>query len=115
MMGIMRKSILPGVAAIVLCTLFLIVLLRVENQRLIIGWRVLGIAAVLAANWLNWLQPVARSFNEREDALGVLAIVAALTVAAFFRTDHFVLLLLCTMLLYTVATLGLNIQFGYAG
>jgi len=32
-----------------------------------------------------------------------------------FHEDHFVLLLVCTVLLYTVATLGLNIQFGYAG
>ena len=32
-----------------------------------------------------------------------------------FHEDHFVLLLICTVLLYTVATLGLNIQFGYAG
>ena len=36
-------------------------------------------------------------------------------VAAFFHDDHFVLLLVVTVLLYTVATLGLNIQFGYAG
>ena len=36
-------------------------------------------------------------------------------VAAVFHEDHFVLLLVDTVLLYTVATLGLNIQFGYAG
>jgi ABC-type branched-subunit amino acid transport system permease subunit len=36
-------------------------------------------------------------------------------VVAVFHEDHFVLLLLCTVLLFTVATLGLNIQFGYAG
>jgi ABC-type branched-subunit amino acid transport system permease subunit len=41
--------------------------------------------------------------------------VAAVAVAGYFHGDHFVLLLLCTVLLYTVATLGLNIQFGYAG
>src|ERR1041384_6619061 len=75
----------------------------------------LAIAAVLAANWLGWLAPVSRSFADREQALGALAIVAAFAVAAFFHDDHFVLLLVCTVLLYTVATLGLNIQFGYAG
>ena len=36
-------------------------------------------------------------------------------MAAFFHDNHFVLLLFVTVLLYTVATLGLNIQFGYAG
>jgi len=58
---------------------------------------------------------VGRSFAEREDALGALTILAAFAVAAFFHDNHFVLLLVVTVLLYTVATLGLNIQFGYAG
>ena len=47
--------------------------------------------------------------------LGVYAILAACVVAAFFHDNHFVLLLFVTVMLYTVATLGLNIQFGYAG
>src|SRR5205085_2279362 len=75
----------------------------------------LPIVAVLAANWFGWFDPVSRSFADREDTLGALAIVAACAVAAFFHDNHFVLLLFITVLLYTVATLGLNIQFGYAG
>jgi ABC-type branched-subunit amino acid transport system permease subunit len=109
------RSILPGAAAVTLATLFLIVLLRVEDQTAVIALLVFGIAAVVAANWVGWLAPVAQSFGEREDGLGVLTIVAAVAVAAFFHEDHFVLLLVCTVLLYVVATLGLNIQFGYAG
>src|SRR5690606_17896066 len=57
----------------------------------------------------------AASFREREDALSLVAILAALGIVAVFHEDHFVLLLLCTVLLYSVATLGLNVQFGYAG
>ena len=95
--------------------LYLIALLAVEKQALIIGLLALAIVAVLAANWLGWLAPVSRSFADREEALGAMAIAAAFAVAAFFHEDHFVLLLVCTVLLYTVATLGLNIQFGYAG
>src|SRR3974377_997090 len=41
--------------------------------------------------------------------------LAVLTVAAWFHENYFVLLLIITVLLTTVATLGLNIQFGYAG
>jgi ABC-type branched-subunit amino acid transport system permease subunit len=41
--------------------------------------------------------------------------VAALALAGFFHDNHFVLLLMVTVLLYSVATLGLNVQFGYAG
>jgi ABC-type branched-subunit amino acid transport system permease subunit len=109
------RSILPGAAAVALATAFLIVLLRVESQTAVIALVVLGIVAVIAANWFGWLAPVARSFSEREEGLGVLAIAAAIAVVAFFHEDHFVLLLICTVLLYVVATLGLNIQFGYAG
>jgi ABC-type branched-subunit amino acid transport system permease subunit len=92
-----------------------IALLHVENQTAIIALLVLGTAAVVGANWFGWLALVARSFDEREKGVGVLAIAATVGVAAVFHEDHFVLLLLCTALLYVVATLGLNIQFGYAG
>jgi ABC-type branched-subunit amino acid transport system permease subunit len=110
-----KASLLPGVVAVALATAYLIALLAVEKQNLIIGLLAVGIVAVLAANWFGWFAPVSRSFADREDALGVLAILAAFAVAAYFHDDHFVLLLVCTVLLYTVATLGLNVQFGYAG
>lgn len=109
------ESILPGAVALTLATVYLIVLLRVENQITILVLLGVGIAVFVAANWLGWSAHVGRSFGEREDVLGPLAIAAAIVVAGYFREDHFVLLLLCTVLLYTVATLGLNVQFGYAG
>src|SRR6266436_5393804 len=110
-----RASLLAGAAALALATAYLIALLAVEKQPLIIGLLALAIAAVLAANRLGLLAPVRRSFADREDALGALAVVAAVAVAAVFHDNHFVLLLVVTVLLYIVATLGLNIQFGYAG
>jgi ABC-type branched-subunit amino acid transport system permease subunit len=110
-----RISLLPGLAAIVLATAYLIALLAAEKQNFIIGLLAAGIAVVLAAQWFGWLAPVTRSFNEREDALGVTAVIAAFAIAGFFHDNHFVLLLVITVVLYTVATLGLNIQFGYAG
>lgn len=109
------RSLLPGAAAVVLVTVFLMILLRVENQKAIIALLALGIGAVIAANRLGLLKLIAHSFSEREDALGLLAIVATIAVGAVFHEDHFVLLLVCTVVLYTVATLGLSIQFGYAG
>jgi ABC-type branched-subunit amino acid transport system permease subunit len=110
-----RISLLPGLAAIVLATAYLIALLAAEKQSFIIGLLAAAIAVVLAAQWFGWLAPVTRSFNEREDALGVTAVIAAFAIAGFFHDNHFVLLLVITVVLYTVATLGLNIQFGYAG
>ncbi len=110
-----RASLLPGAAALVLATIYLIALLGAEKQTNIIVLLAVGIAAVLAAYWLKWLVPVSRSFSEHEDKLGAAAVAAAFAVAVYFHDDHFVLLLVVTVLLYTVATLGLNIQFGYAG
>jgi ABC-type branched-subunit amino acid transport system permease subunit len=109
------RSILPGIAAVALAAAFLIALLRVENQTAIVSLLAAAIAAVVAANRFGWLAPVAESFAAAEGSLSALAVVAALVVVAVFREDHFVLLLLCTVLLYAVATLGLNVQFGYAG
>ncbi len=87
----------------------MIALLAVEKQPLIIGLLGAGIVAVLAAGWLGWLRPVSRSFIEREHRLGIAAIIAACAIAAWFHDDHFVLLLIVTVILYSVATLGLNV------
>ncbi len=110
-----RAPLWPGLAMLALATVYLIALLGVEKQSLIIWLLAAGIVAGVAAGWLGWLEPLRRSFSEREDALGLWAIAALCAVAVWFREDHFVLLLLLTVMLYTVATLGLNVQFGYAG
>jgi ABC-type branched-subunit amino acid transport system permease subunit len=110
-----RAPLWPGLVALLLATVYVIALLAAEEQRAIIALLGFGIATVLIAAWLRLLNPVSRSFADREDALGTLSIVAALAIGAYFHEDHFVLLLVVTVLLYTVATLGLNIQFGYAG
>jgi ABC-type branched-subunit amino acid transport system permease subunit len=113
--GSTRAGLFPGLAALAIGTAYLIALLAVERQTLIIALLAVGFVAALGAVWLRWLDPVSRSFGENEDALGGCTIVAALVLAAYFHEDHFVLLLVVTVMLYTVATLGLNIQFGYAG
>src|SRR5664280_2308788 len=110
-----RAPLWPGLAALAAATVYLVALLAAENQALIISLLAAGIAAVLTAAWLRLLDRASHSFMDHEDALAGCAVLAALAVAAYFHEDHFVLLLVITVLLYTVATLGLNIQFGYAG
>jgi ABC-type branched-subunit amino acid transport system permease subunit len=111
----LRAPLWPGLTALALATAYLIALLTAEAQTVIIGLLVLAVVAAIAAGRLGWLDPVSRSFSEREDSLGICAIGALCLTAAWFREDPFVLLLLLTVMLYTVATLGLNVQFGYAG
>jgi ABC-type branched-subunit amino acid transport system permease subunit len=110
-----RAAWWPGLIALIVATGYLIALLAVERQAYIISLLAFGIVAAVAAAWFRLLDGVSRAFTDHEDALGGCAILAAIAVGAFFCEDHFVLLLVITVMLYSVATLGLNIQFGYAG
>ena len=110
-----QTSVWPGLIAFGVATAYMMALLDAEKQAVIIALLAFGIAAVVAAAWFGLLDNVGGSFTEHEDTMGVFAIVALLALAAFFHEDHFVLLLVLTVMLYSVATLGLNIQFGYAG
>jgi ABC-type branched-subunit amino acid transport system permease subunit len=110
-----RVSIWPGVIALAIATVYLAALLAVERQTLIIGLLAAGVAFMIAATRSGLLVSVSASFSDHEDALGGCAIIAALAIVVFFHANHFVLLLVITVLLYSVATLGLNVQFGYAG
>ena len=110
-----RATLWPGLAAMAAGTVYLIALLAVERPVVIVALLLAGIAVVVAGAWLGVFAGISRSFADREDALGLFGIAALLAVAAVFHEDHFVLLLVITVLLYSVATLGLNIQFGYAG
>jgi len=110
-----RSTVWPGLLALAAATAYLIALLAVERSTVVIALLIAGIAAVVVGAWLGLFAGVGRSFAEHEDELGLWAIAALLAVAAVFHEDHFVLLLVLTVMLYSVATLGLNIQFGYAG
>ncbi|MGA7328309.1 MAG: branched-chain amino acid ABC transporter permease [Rhodomicrobium sp.] len=110
-----KSSFLPSLAALAAITAYLIAILGAEKQTTIIGLFCLGVVIVLIASLLKLMRPIAQSFADHESGFGLWGIVALLLVAGIFREDHFVLLLVVTVMLYVVATLGLNIQFGYAG
>ena len=108
-------TIWPGLVALAAATAYLIALLSVERPTAVIALLIAGIAVVVASAWLGHLGGVSRAFADNEDVLGLFSIVALLALGAVFHEDHFVLLLIITVMLYSVATLGLNIQFGYSG
>jgi ABC-type branched-subunit amino acid transport system permease subunit len=105
----------PGLAGIALATVYVICLLAAERQSLIIALLAAGIVVVLVAARVGAAASFTRSFAAHEDGMGIAALCAAVIVALYFHEEHFVLLLVVTVLLTTVATLGLNVQFGYAG
>jgi ABC-type branched-subunit amino acid transport system permease subunit len=105
----------PGLAALAALTAFTVAFLGVESEVAVAALLAAGTAAVLLATRLGWLKAVATSFADHEALINGAAIGAVLLVAAVFRDDHFTLLMVATVLLYVLACLGLNIQFGYAG
>ena len=105
----------PALVALTPATVYLAALLAAERQAVIIALLAVGIAGIAGAASLGLLERVSRSFAAHENAFGGYAVLAALAVAGVFHNNHFVLLLMVTVLLYSVATLGLNVQFGYAG
>lgn len=70
---------------------------------------------VFVTRWLRVAPALAESLNDHPRSLGWACVIGVLMLAAAFYDDHFALLLLCTVLLYSVAGFGLNIQFGYCG
>jgi ABC-type branched-subunit amino acid transport system permease subunit len=105
----------PALIALAITTIYVIALLQTEKQGVIISLLTFGIVAVIAVTWFGLSNHIGRSFADHEDAMGVFSIMAVLAMAIYFYADHFVLLLMITILLTSVATLGLNVQFGYAG
>lgn len=113
--GRAQSSLLPGILSLALMTAYLIALLSAERQMLIIGLLAVAVIGAAVAHYAGWLTRVGDSFQDHENTLNACAVVAAFVVALYFHDDHFVLLLFVTVLLYAVAALGLNIQFGQAG
>jgi ABC-type branched-subunit amino acid transport system permease subunit len=107
--------VLPGVLAVATLTLLAVLLLWVESQTAVLALLLIAGAVVLAAAKLGWLSRVQASFAQAEGSLNAATVIGVLVVAAVFHEDHFALLMVATVLLYILACLGLNIQFGYAG
>jgi len=108
-------SLWPALASAVLSVVYVIVLLKAESQSEVIGLLVLGAAAILAGTWTGQLGRAGQAMTDRKNALNLLVILGTLAIVGFFYEDHFILLLLATVMLYVLATLGLNLQFGFAG
>ncbi|MCH8236584.1 MAG: branched-chain amino acid ABC transporter permease [Proteobacteria bacterium] len=108
-------SILQMLAAAIGLSVYLILLLSVESQVGIAALLVIGVIAVLASTRFRVTARLGRLFGERDSLLNLMIVLAVLIVTGFFYEDHFILLLVATVIIYVIACLGLNLQFGYSG
>ena len=105
--------LLPG--ALVLGFVYLWALLHAESQ-LAVAALLLAVPAVWwALRRLQWAQPLADAAQAQPRLLGGGCVLGCLALVLALYDAHFALLLLASVLLYTVVGLGLNLQFGYAG
>lgn len=107
--------LLPGMVGLTVLTVYLMLLLQVESQAEIAALLVIAVVAVLAATRFGVMPRVGRSFSEFEGPFSFAIACAVLVIVAYFHEDHFVLLLIATVIIYIIVTLGLNIQFGFVG
>ena len=109
------RSLAWTIGAAIVVVLYVILLLGVESQLEIAGLLAAGIAAVAVAARFGVAARLGRFLGERDALLNTLVVAGTLVVTAFFHGDSFVLLLVATVIIYFIACLGLNLQFGYSG
>lgn len=104
-----------GLAGVAVVTIYAVLFLGAESELAVGVLLAVAGAAALAAQRLGILDAVRGAFRDHEPIMLAGAVLGVIAVAAVFHEDHFALLMLSTAMLYMVACLGLNIQFGYAG
>ena len=114
-MSTVAKASLSLGAAMATVFVYLWALLQAESQMAVGGLLLLALAAMLGLRKLRWAEPLGAAASASPRVLGIGCALGVLALVAAFHDVHFALLLLCTVLLYAVVCLGLNIQFGYAG
>jgi ABC-type branched-subunit amino acid transport system permease subunit len=106
---------LPAIAFAASATLFGILFLAAERERAVAAlFLAAGVAIALAARF-GVIDRVRASIRANEGLFYAALMLGLLVVLVWFHDEHFVLLMVTTSLLLMVASLGLTVQFGFAG
>ncbi|MES1931835.1 high-affinity branched-chain amino acid transport system permease BraE [Salinisphaera shabanensis T35B1] len=104
-----------GLCGAVLITGFAAWFLAAEDEYVVGFLLLLAVVGAVAAARLGAIDTAASAFDHSEKTMYAVVIASVLVLAYIFREDHFTLLMITTVMVYTLAGLGLNIQFGYLG
>jgi ABC-type branched-subunit amino acid transport system permease subunit len=103
-----------AIAALAL-TGYMWLFLHAESQLAIAVLVVAATVLVIISKKLGTTRRVEHAAASRPGLARLWAVTGVLALVAAFYDAHFVLLMICAVLLYTTACLGLTLQFGYAG
>jgi ABC-type branched-subunit amino acid transport system permease subunit len=111
----MTGSPIPALLAVAASAALVLALLLAENQWVVAGIVAGAVAALLFASRVGWVERVQASSASHAHWSAPASLVAVAVIALVLREHNFALLMLCTVMLYVVAGLGLTLQFGQAG
>jgi ABC-type branched-subunit amino acid transport system permease subunit len=89
--------------------------LHAESQPAVAALLVGALLLALVSRKLGMARQIDDAAARRPGLARLWTVLGVLALLAAFHDAHFVLLMICSVLLYTTACLGLTIQFGYAG
>jgi ABC-type branched-subunit amino acid transport system permease subunit len=109
------KKLLPGVLGIAAITVYTYFFLHAESQSAVLSLIALAVVGVPIVGRFGWIERAAASLDANRVA-GRIGIAIALAATVWlFREENFAMLMVASVLFFTVACLGLTVQFGYAG
>lgn len=111
----MSTSPVPALLGIAVSAGAVLMVLLAENQWVVAGPVAVALAVLLFASRAGWIERVQASSASNAHWTAPASFIAVVAIAMLLREHNFALLMLCTVMLYVVAGLGLTLQFGQAG
>lgn len=96
-------------------TVFLWLFLHAESQLAVAVLVAVAAGATIASRRLGITRKLDLAVADRPGMARLLALLSALALIAAFHGAHFNLLMICSVLLFCTACLGLTVQYGYSG
>lgn len=96
-------------------TFYMWLFLHAESQLAIGVLIVFALALVMAGKKFGTTQRIELAAADRPGLARLWTVIGLLILAAAFYDSHFVLMMICAVLLYSTACMGLTMQFGFAG
>ncbi len=109
-----NPAIVLALAAVAL-TVYMWLFLHAETQLGVAALLLTAVIATILSRRTGATQQLEQSAARRPGLARLWALGGILALIAVFYNEHFVLLMICSVLLYTTACLGLTLQFGFSG
>ncbi|MFT5532149.1 MAG: ABC-type branched-subunit amino acid transport system permease subunit [Burkholderiaceae bacterium] len=109
-----KPAVVLALATIAL-TIYMWLFLHAETQLGVAVLLITAVVATILSRRTGATQQLEHSAARRPGLARLWALGGFLALIAAFYNEHFILLMICSVLLYTTACLGLTLQFGFSG